>query len=386
MAITVGTSTVTSGAAGASPTLVINSGVQAGHVLYVGVTNRDGTTNPLTVTDNDTGGNAWALVAHQNATTNGSIETWWKRATSGTASKTITISGGTGSTAATVTPYIGVLATGTPHGTPVSEANASGNETQAGIVTGAAGSFVLLFVGCTSNDTLNPTTYTATDPTTLTERAEGVSTTGSDCSMSHASAARANAGATGAISWAQTDGTGASIAFELLAAPDAQNITPTQAVATTAAAAPTVALGALTVTPAEAVSSATATAPAVTFGSIAVTPTEAIATATAVNPTVEQSDLEINVTPTEAVSVATAAAPAVAFGALDVTPTSAAVTASAAAAAPTVTLGALAVSPTPGVAIASATNPTAAGGESETIDISPETGLHRRMRMARYER
>jgi hypothetical protein len=242
MAITPGTITATSGAAGTTGnTLVIHSSVQAGDILLLGVTNRDGTADP-TVVDNE-GAGSWAKVSNQNAATNGSLSVWWKRASANTASKTITISGGTGSVSSAVTPYRGALAAGTPYGTPVPESNASGNVSTAGITTSAAGSFVCLFVGVTSNDTLNPNTYVATDPATLTERAEGISTSGSDCSMSHASAERATAGATGTISWSQTAGTGASIVFELKTEPVAATGTTsvTQA-ANTAAGTATVAI------------------------------------------------------------------------------------------------------------------------------------------------
>lgn len=259
MAITPVTATATSGAQTTGFTLVINSGVQAGDILLLGITNRDGTADPGVV-DNDTGGNAWAKVTNQNAATNGAISVWWKRATATTASKTITVSGCTGSASGVVTPYRGSLAAGTPYGTPVPEANISGNETTAGISTTAAGSFVCLFVGCTSNDTLNPTTYTATDPTTLTERGEGISTGGSDCSMSHASAERSAAGATGAISWAQTDGTGASIVFELKAEPVVATGTTsiTQAANTSSGTAAVSVAGSASVT--QAANTATATA------------------------------------------------------------------------------------------------------------------------------
>ena len=46
MAIVVGTSTATSGNAGAAPTLVINANVLAGDLLILCVTVRDSTTDP----------------------------------------------------------------------------------------------------------------------------------------------------------------------------------------------------------------------------------------------------------------------------------------------------------------------------------------------------
>lgn len=225
MAITVRTSTVTSGANTTGFTLVINSAVVAGDILLLGVTNRDSTADP-TVVDNDSG--TWLKVHNQNANTNGAITVWWRRATSATASKTITVSGCTGSASGVVTPYVGALAVGTPYGTPAGEANASANETQVGITTTRPGSFACLFVGCTSNDTLNVSTYVATDPATLAERGEGVSSGGSDCSMAHASAVRSAAGATGNISWSQTNGTGASAAFELIIAETVAAVSVTQ--------------------------------------------------------------------------------------------------------------------------------------------------------------
>lgn len=217
MAITVGTSTATSGNRTTGFTLVIDSGVVANDILILCVTNRGATTDPIVV-DDDIGGNLWAKLAGQNANTNGAGTVWWKRATSATASKTITVSGCTNSAAGCVTPFTGASLGATPYAGVVSEANASGDESQAQITTTRAGSMVCLAIFCTSNDTLNPNTQVATSPSVITERAEGVSSGGSDCSATFCAAIKASAGATGTISWQQTDGTGASIAFELLEA------------------------------------------------------------------------------------------------------------------------------------------------------------------------
>lgn len=211
-----GSAFVSSGANTTSCTATIDAAVQSGDVLVLDVVNRDSTAN-VSVTDNDTGGNTWTLKTNQAANTNGSGQRWWKRATSGTAGKTITVSGATGSVACAGQAYSGCEASGDPLGATVGEANASANETQAGITTTRSLSWVLHMVACTSNDTLNPGNRTATSPTTITERGEGTSSGGSDCSVSHASAEKAAAGATGNISWSQTNGTGASMANELLA-------------------------------------------------------------------------------------------------------------------------------------------------------------------------
>jgi hypothetical protein len=216
VAITRRTAAASSGNNTTSCTVVIPAAVLTGDVLVLDVVNRDATTN-VSVADNE-GAGSWARITTVNATTNGSGQLWWKRATGNTASKTITVSGATGSVACVVTPYVGASIGSAPLGTPVGEANASGNELQAGITTARDGSWVHHAVACTSNDTLNPGDRTATSPTTLTESGEGVSAGGSDCSVSAASAEKTTAGATGNISWAQTDGTGASYAVEVLIA------------------------------------------------------------------------------------------------------------------------------------------------------------------------
>lgn len=216
MAITVGTSTSTAAATTTSLTLVIDAGVATNDILVLALVNRDATAAP-TVSDNDIGGNSWTLLRSQSATTNGSIHIYWKRATSGTAGKTITASGFTGSCAGGVTPFTGASLEPFPFGASAvaGEANASANETQAAISVSHPGSMVFLVVGNTSNDTLNVTTQAATDPSSLTERFEGTSTGGNDCSISLSSAVKTTAGSTGAFTWAQTDGTGASLAFAL---------------------------------------------------------------------------------------------------------------------------------------------------------------------------
>jgi len=217
MAITARTSTVTSGNAGASPTLVINSAVIADDILVLAVTNRDATSQ-VTVSDNDTGGNTWALLKNQAADTNGSGQVFWKRATSGTASKTITISGGTGSTSAVLTPFAGASSAANPFSqtTIVGEANASGNLTQAQITTARDGSMVILTLHGTSNDTLAFGAEACTSPGSLTEQGEGLSTTGSDCCAALSSAVKTTAGDTGAFTWSMgTAGTTASIALAL---------------------------------------------------------------------------------------------------------------------------------------------------------------------------
>lgn len=217
MAITKGTWVATSGNLTTGFTLVIPAAVVANDIVVIGITNRDATANPTCV-DNE-GAGSWSRITTVNANTNGSISIWWKKASANTNGKTVTVGGCTGSASGALGYYRGAASlSSSPFGTPVGEGNASGNELQAGITTTRDGSMVIHLVGCTSNDTLAPGNRTATSPTTITEDAEGVSGGGSDCSLSFASDLKASAGATGDISWSQTDGTGASLAIELFAA------------------------------------------------------------------------------------------------------------------------------------------------------------------------
>jgi hypothetical protein len=69
-------------------TMVIDSGTLANDVLLVTAIHK-GTADP-TVTDDDSGGNLWAKILEIDDGTRG-YSLWWKRATSGTASKTVTV-------------------------------------------------------------------------------------------------------------------------------------------------------------------------------------------------------------------------------------------------------------------------------------------------------
>lgn len=192
-------------------TVVLPSSVVAGDVCYVQVTSRDhtsGTAYP-TVTDNDTGGNTWTRIAES---TDRKATLWRKFATSGTASKTVTVAGCVGSSSGGVAVYSGADQT-TPNTTPTVEDNASGNETHAEITPSVADAMICLGVFNTGNDNA-VATEACTTPGALTERWEKLSTGGSDCACVHASALQSGGPtATGAFTWAQTDGTTKSIVW-----------------------------------------------------------------------------------------------------------------------------------------------------------------------------
>jgi hypothetical protein len=154
----------------------------------------------------------------QYATSTFSGKTLWSRASGNHSGQTVTGSGLTNSCAAIVTVYRGCVASGDPlaDATIVGEQNASGNETQAQITTATNGAWVVLVVA--NSPDVAVTSATCTSPGALTNRAEHLSTGGTDTSICHASAEKASAGATGSFTWAQTDGAGGSWAYALVPA------------------------------------------------------------------------------------------------------------------------------------------------------------------------
>ena len=154
------------------------------------------------------------------ATSTFSAKTLWSRATGNHSGQTVTGSGLTNACAAIVTVYRGALRTSDPltAATIVGEQNVAANETQAEITTTAADAYVVLVVA--NSPDVAVTTQTCTSPGALTARAEVLSTGGTDASIAHASALKATAGATGAFTWAQTDGASGSWAYAITPHPD----------------------------------------------------------------------------------------------------------------------------------------------------------------------
>jgi hypothetical protein len=207
-----------------SLTVVIPAGVLANDILILVTANFGATTDP-TVVDDDTGGNTWAKLSGEDNT--GSGDVWWKRATSGTASKTITVSNCTTSCSAVLSAFSGCLLSGNPYEAESAEANASGNETHASITTLGAGRYVCLAVANLANDNAT-SAQDATDPNTLQELIEHLNDpTGAsnDCATVLAAAPQAIPGATGAVTWAQTNGITVSVVFALIPEPVTPSLT-----------------------------------------------------------------------------------------------------------------------------------------------------------------
>lgn len=195
-----GASAVPAGNPTTSFTVVIPSAVLAGDLLVIAFTSRDHTsaTAHPTVTDNDTGGNTWTVTAlsadrkHLRAV---------KRATSGSAGKSVTVAGCVGSASGVLSAWSGTDTSGDPTTNLSTETNASGDEAHAGFTPTAADSMLRLFVTNYTND--NAITTPATANHGAMTGTEKLSTGGSDCATHDAHDLATGSTATGSITWAQ---------------------------------------------------------------------------------------------------------------------------------------------------------------------------------------
>ena len=190
---------------------------QANDIIILEYTHRG--TGDGTLGGTYTGGAPTLIHSQLYAMSAFSGKTWWSRATGNHTGQTITVSGLTNSCAGIVTIYRGALASDDPLNGAiiVGEQNASGDETQAEITTGTNGAWVVLVV--VNSPDLAIATQTNTSPGTITERAERLSTGGTDTSIAHAAQEKATAGATGAFTWTQTNAASGSWAYAIIPEP-----------------------------------------------------------------------------------------------------------------------------------------------------------------------
>jgi len=192
---------------------VIPASVVANDLIYLPVTSRDhlAGTARVSVTDNDTGGNAWALLAES---TDRKASIWWKRATSATAGKTVTVSGAVGSSSGVGKAFSGGSTEATPHTNVVVETNASGDESHAEFTPTNPNSMVCCAVFNYAND--NAVTTMAGGTIGALSATEKLSTGGSDCACSFGHVLQSGGpAATGTFTWAQVNGTTYSITWAI---------------------------------------------------------------------------------------------------------------------------------------------------------------------------
>lgn len=187
-------------------TVAIDAAVLTGDILFLPVVSRDSTAGSadVTCTDNDSGGNTWSLLGPSS---DKKLWLFYKRATSGTASKTVTIAAAVGSSAGVLKAFSGGSTTASPPYTDATtEANLSGDETHAGVTPSQAGSMLCAFILNLDNDNaVTSLSFATLGATTMTEK---LSTGGSDCAVAFGHVLQAGGpSATGNLTWAQTDGT-----------------------------------------------------------------------------------------------------------------------------------------------------------------------------------
>lgn len=193
--------------------VAVDAAVLSGDWLELAFTSRDhtsGTAMP-TVTDNDTGGNTWTVTA-LSADRKALVAR--KRATSGTAGKTVTVAGCVGSTSGVLKAWSGTDTSADPVTDQALETNASGDESHAGFTPTNAGSMVCAAIFNYANDNAVTTLSFATlGATTMTEK---LSTGGLDCATAFGHALQSGGpSATGTLTWAQTNGTTYSVVWAL---------------------------------------------------------------------------------------------------------------------------------------------------------------------------
>lgn len=202
-----------------SCTITIPASVATDDLIFLLTVNRGASADP-TVADDDTGGNTWTRIAGDNAgVESASVDLWWKRATSGTASKTVTVSNCTDSCTAVLSAFSGGKTTDPPYENVTLEINASGDETNAGFTPSVDGCMICLAVGQVAEDT-SVSTQSSTDPGALTEFIEHLNNAGGGAKnhsgSSIAGALQTTAGATGNLTWAQTNRVTISVGWNIL--------------------------------------------------------------------------------------------------------------------------------------------------------------------------
>jgi hypothetical protein len=186
----------------------------AGDLLIFEYVHRGTGTGTIGGTSVSTGGLTWNNKHDQLFGASAfSGHTYWTIATGDHSGQTVTASSLTNASAGIVTVYSGADQTAPlDDATVVGEQNDSGDAGQAAITTATNGAWVVLVV--VNSPDLAVSSQAAAN-LTLTERAERLSTGGTDASIAHASGVLATAGSSGAFTWAQTNAASGSWAYAI---------------------------------------------------------------------------------------------------------------------------------------------------------------------------
>lgn len=191
-----------------SITVTIDAAVATNDLGFLTVTDRSAAAGSLpTISDNDTGGNTWAVLKQSS---DGKATTWWKRATSGTASKTVTVSSlvGTGGMSGVLKWFSGCSTEATPYTDVVEESNASGNETHAGFTPTNADSMVCAAIFNYNNDNaVTSLSFATLGATTMTENLSNPALFSDAATAFGHKLQTGGPTGTGSLTWSQTNGT-----------------------------------------------------------------------------------------------------------------------------------------------------------------------------------
>ena len=219
-----------------SLTITINVATAAGDIILVSTTNGGSDSSPTVAgTVVTTGGvAAFASVVEATDTGAGALngKLWWTRAVGNHNTQTVAIAGATDSCAGNVTILRGCVASGSPHrATNTALIDGANADTISAVnANGVPGCWLVLALCC--DDNIADSAQAATDPSTITERAEHSSGGGADTNNSIAAAAMSGTGSTGAITWTNARASGIfQIALAAIIAPEGAN-TPTAGNAT----------------------------------------------------------------------------------------------------------------------------------------------------------
>lgn len=204
---------------GATTTWTLTMGGELdGKDMYAIVTSRDSTSASGDTTCTDTSGaNTWTPVSSD---ADKKLWVWWKLGTQADVGARLTIASGVGSTSGGLIWCKGTDgANGDPTTNLTLETNASGNETHAGIDPTNDDSIVVFAIGDYGNDTNVPTVISgATMGSLEPEWFQAPSSGGSD-SLTTVTARTLASGATGDITWSQTNSTTKSVLFAVAPEP-----------------------------------------------------------------------------------------------------------------------------------------------------------------------
>lgn len=203
--------TLNENAATTTGTITIPGSVATGDDLYVVARTR--TASTITCTDDDSGGNTWTALGNTGTL----LWLFWKKATSATASKTVTIANAVDSCTGGLSAFSGGLNSGDPTTNLTFFSNTSGTEMNAGFTPSFADSMICFGHGATAINLV--TLIATTNPGSLEpELWERSSTGGSTCYTIFA--ARIQVGgptATGNFTWAQTNAATRTLQFAIRA-------------------------------------------------------------------------------------------------------------------------------------------------------------------------